>query len=328
MIYGRVVERVIISRENLEEIFDVRRRFASRKAGIGYVSPFRNRASGSGFGNRSIRQTIGRFRAFLSFFRRFLDSSGFRETGRNRGSRGEAGKKWRRCLRTRLSVRSDFIAGNERILGESPDSVTRLTGNSSGFYEYGVTVPLIITVWLHPGLKATLKIVIREFFLRASNFTAIFSSLFLPFCPSIFFLILLYRFLDTVRRKGWGKKRKSRVLFLFSPSGKLPDPKSEADSSTEWMKEAYTHRGSKLALEDIVRGAKHHHVSVVVAEAEYPEGGEVSPSRSNRDRFFVKHVVGSSFRRGQRFALSHLRHQWYTLVSSLPLYYRPVLYIS
>lgn len=42
MIYGRVVERVIISRENLEEIFDVRRRFASRKAGIGYVSPFRN----------------------------------------------------------------------------------------------------------------------------------------------------------------------------------------------------------------------------------------------------------------------------------------------
>ena len=38
MIYGRVVERVIISRENLEEIFDVRRRFASRKAGIGYVS--------------------------------------------------------------------------------------------------------------------------------------------------------------------------------------------------------------------------------------------------------------------------------------------------
>ena len=78
MIYGRVVERVIISRENLEEIFDVRRRFASRKAGIGYVSPFRNRASGSGFGNRSIRQTIGRFRAFLSFFRRFLDSSGFR----------------------------------------------------------------------------------------------------------------------------------------------------------------------------------------------------------------------------------------------------------
>lgn len=87
-------------------------------------------------------------------------------------------------------------------------------------------------------------------------------------------------------------------------------------------------RGSKLALEDIVRGAKHHHVSVVVAEAEYPEGGEISPSRSNRDRFFVKHVVGSSFRRGQRFALSHLRHQWYTLVSSLPLYYRPVLYIS
>ena len=167
----------------------------------------RNRASGSGFGNRSIRQTIGRFRAFLSFFRRFLDSSGFRETGRNRGSRGEAGKKWRRCLRTRLSVRSDFIAGNERILGESPDSVTRLTGNSSGFYEYGVTVPLIITVWLHPGLKATLKIVIREFFLRASNFTAIFSSLFLPFCPSVFFNFTL-SFLGYGTKEGMGKKEK------------------------------------------------------------------------------------------------------------------------
>lgn len=90
----------------------------------------------------------------------------------------------------------------------------------------------------------------------------------------------------------------------------------------------YTHRRSKLALEDIVRRAKHHHVSVVVAQAEYPEGGEISPSRSNRYRFLVKHVVRSSFRRGQRFALSHLRDQWYILVSSLPLYYRPVLYVS
>lgn len=79
MIYGRVVERVIISRENLEEIFDVRRRFASRKAGIGYVSPFRNRASGSGFGNRSIRQTIGRFRAFLSFFSKIFRFLGISE---------------------------------------------------------------------------------------------------------------------------------------------------------------------------------------------------------------------------------------------------------
>lgn len=238
MIYGRVVERVIISRENLEEIFDVRRRFASRKAGIGYVSPFRNRASGSGFGNRSIRQTIGRFRAFLSFFRRFLDSSGFRETGRNRGrSRGEAGKKWRRCLRTRLSVRSDFIAGNERILGESPDSVTRLTGNSSGFYEYGVTVPLIITVWLHPGLKATLKIVIREFFLRASNFTAIFSSLFLPFCPSVFFNFTL-SFLGYGTKEGMGKKEKEESSLSLFPIRQAPRPEKRS-----WFVDEMNERG-------------------------------------------------------------------------------------
>lgn len=59
----------------------------------------------------------------------------------------------------------------------------------------------------------------------------------------------------------------------------------------QWKKITTHHRRTEFALKYIVRGAKHHHVSVIVAESEYPEGGEISPSRSYRYRFFVEHVV-------------------------------------
>lgn len=82
MIYGRVVERVIISRENLEEIFDVRRRFVSRKAGIGYVSPFRNLGVWLWFWkpvDTPNDRKISRVSFFLSKIFRFLGISRNRE---------------------------------------------------------------------------------------------------------------------------------------------------------------------------------------------------------------------------------------------------------
>lgn len=50
-----------------------------------------------------------------------------------------------------------------------------------------------------------------------------------------------------------------------------------------------------------MRGAKHHHVSVIIAKPEYPECGEISPSRSYSHRFLVEHVVVPL-----RFSLCHL----------------------
>lgn len=146
MIYGRVVKRLIISREKSRGI---RRCFASRHR-LRVVS---QSSVCLWFGNRSIRETIGRFRAFdVSFFFfwnedfSILGDSFNRETVGVEAKRGETGNNEKMmALFKGMNVRRDFIAGNERILGGSRLRDT-LTGNSSGFYEYGVTVPLIITV--------------------------------------------------------------------------------------------------------------------------------------------------------------------------------------
>lgn len=113
-------------------------RFAER--GIGYVS-FRNRASVSGL-------ETGRYDRKIFFFEMkiFLGDSFKRETVGVEAKRGETGNNEKMmALFKGMNVRRDFIAGNERILGGARLRDT-LTGNSSGFYEYGVTVPLIITV--------------------------------------------------------------------------------------------------------------------------------------------------------------------------------------
>lgn len=122
-------------------------RFAER--GIGYVS-FRNRASVSGLetGRYAKRSEDFARLTFLFFFleRRFFDSWRFFQTVGVEAKRGERGNNEKMmALFKGMNVRRDFIAGNERILGGSRLRDT-LTGNSSGFYEYGVTVPLIITV--------------------------------------------------------------------------------------------------------------------------------------------------------------------------------------
>lgn len=187
MIYGRVVKRLIISREKSRGI---RRCFASRNAASVTCRFAIERLSlvWKPVDTQNDRKISRVWRFFFFFWNEdfsILGDSFNRETVGVEAKRGETGNNEKMmALFKGMNVRRDFIAGNERILGGSRLRDT-LTGNSSGFYEYGVTVPLIITVWLHPGLKAPLKIVIQEFFLRASNFTAIFSSLFLPFCPSV-----------------------------------------------------------------------------------------------------------------------------------------------
>lgn len=243
-----MVKRLIISREKSRGI---RRCFASRNAASVTCRFAIERLSlvWKPVDTRNDRKISRVWRFFFFFFFwnedfSILGDSFNRETVGVEAKRGETGNNEKMmALFKGMNVRRDFIAGNERILGGARLRDT-LTGNSSGFYEYGVTVPLIITVWLHPGLKAPLKIVIQEFFLRASNFTAIFSSLFLLFCPSVSFFFFFYRFLDSVRRKGWGGEKRKRVEFLsFFPFRQLlplSDPKSEADSSTEWMKETYS----------------------------------------------------------------------------------------
>lgn len=124
-------------------------RFAER--GIGYVS-FRNRASVSGLetGRYAKRSEDFARLTFLFFFWNedfsILGDSFKRETVGVEAKRGETGNNEKMmALFKGMNVRRDFIAGNERILGGARLRDT-LTGNSSGFYEYGVTVPLIITV--------------------------------------------------------------------------------------------------------------------------------------------------------------------------------------
>lgn len=124
-------------------------RFAER--GIGYVS-FRNRASVSGLetGRYAKRSEDFARLTFLFFFWNedfsILGDSFKRETVGIEAKRGETGNNEKMmALFKGMNVRRDFIAGNERILGGARLRDT-LTGNSSGFYEYGVTVPLIITV--------------------------------------------------------------------------------------------------------------------------------------------------------------------------------------
>lgn len=150
MIYGRVVKRLIISREKSRGIEDVSLRGTRHRLRVVSQSSFC-----LWFGNRSIRETIERFRAFdVSFFFFFFWNEDFsilgdsfkRETVGVEAKRGETGNNEKMmALFKGMNVRRDFIAGNERILGGARLRDT-LTGNSSGFYEYGVTVPLIITV--------------------------------------------------------------------------------------------------------------------------------------------------------------------------------------
>lgn len=113
MIYRRVVKRVIISRENLKELTfeDVslrgtRHRFRNRVASV-----FPRLETG-------IREnTIGRFRFFFFFPFETILRDFNRETVGVEAKRGEIGNNVKTMpLFKGMSVRRDFIAGNERIL--------------------------------------------------------------------------------------------------------------------------------------------------------------------------------------------------------------------